>query len=301
MKVLVTGGSGFIGSHIVNKLKKEGHDVCIYDMVTPRCGKDVEHYRGSLLDLEALRMAMFGIDVVYHLGAIADVKVVYEEPHYSESVNVRGTINVLEAARRSKRIKRVIYASTTWVYSDCKNDIVDETTPLPPPTHLYTATKLVSEYYCQNYSRLYGLNTTVLRYGIPYGPRIRGGAVLPIFVKKALSGDPITLAGDGSQFRNFVYVEDLAEGNVLALKDIEGYKMYNLSGDQQVTIKQIADTVQEVLNKKLKIEHIPLRPGDFAGIKVDNSLAKKELGWSPHTDFKSGVKKYVDWYLKTQQ
>ena len=198
MKALVTGGAGFIGSHVVDKLKDKGIDVRIFDMVMPTFRQDIEYYHGSILDLDALRMAVSGIDVIFHLGAVADVKDVFEEPHYAESINVRGTINILEAARKSRAIKRVIYASTVWVYSDCTSDFVDETTTLPPPSHLYTATKLAGEYYCLAYSRLYDLGITILRYGVPYGPRARPGAVIPIFVDRALKGEPLTIVGYGS-------------------------------------------------------------------------------------------------------
>src|ERR1041385_6875960 len=198
MKVLVTGGSGFIGSHVVDKLRKLGIQVRIFDMVLSD-RKDVEFFHGSLLDLEAMRMAMSEIDGVFHLAAVADVKDVFEDPHYSESINVRGTMNVLEAVRRSRRVKRVVYGSTTWVYSEADGVNVDESTPLHAPSHLYTATKIASEYYCRSYSQLYGIETTILRYGIPYGPRARDGAVIPIFVSKALHGEPITIAGDRSE------------------------------------------------------------------------------------------------------
>lgn len=299
MKVLVTGGSGFIGSHVVDKLRDKGIEVRIYDMVLPTFRKDVEYYQASLLDLESLGMAMMGIDAVYHLAAIADVKDVFERPHYSESINVRGTINVLEAARRSG-VKRVIYASTIWVYSDAIPENVDENTPLPAPSHLYTATKLASEYYCQAYAKLYGMGITILRYGIPYGPRARGGAVVPIFVSKILKGEPLTIAGDGSQYRRFVYVEDLAEGNVLALKSIAKNKIYNLDGNEKITIRQIVDTVQKITGIAAKTETIPARPGDFGGKVVSSELAKKELGWEPRTSFEPGLKKYIEWYKKTE-
>src|SRR3989338_4831066 len=144
-----------------------------------------------------------------------------------------GTINVLESARKAS-IKRIVYGSTTWVYSESIQNNVDETTPLHAPSHFYTATKLAGEYYCQSYSRLYGLEVTILRYGIPYGPRARDGAVIPIFVKRAFNGEPLTIAGDGSQYRKFVYVEDLAEGNVLALKSIAKNKIYNLDGTEKI-------------------------------------------------------------------
>ena len=300
MKVLVTGGAGFIGSHVVDKLRDKGIEVRIYDMVYPDFRDDIEYYHASLLDFESLRMAMSKVDVIFHLGAIADVKDVFEEPRYAESINVRGTMNVLEAARRSALIKRVIYASTVWVYSDCANDSVDETTPLPPPSHFYTATKLASEYYCLTYSRLYDLGITILRYGIPYGPRARGGAVIPIFVAKALRGEPLTIAGDGSQFRRFVYVEDLAEGNVLALKSVARNKIYNIDGKEKVTIKQIAETIQKLLGN-VKVESIPSRPGDFSGKEVSSELAKSELGWEPKVSFEEGLRRYIEWYKKEEE
>ena len=146
MKVLVTGGSGFIGSHVVDKLRDKGVGVRVFDMVIPEYRDDIEFYQGSLLNLDQTRMAVSGVDVIYHLGAIADVKNVFQEPHYSEAINVRGTINVLEAARLNGSIERVIYGSTTWVYSGANELHVEENTPLQPPSHLYTATKLTGEY-----------------------------------------------------------------------------------------------------------------------------------------------------------
>ncbi len=294
MKVLVTGGSGFIGSHVVDKLRAKEIEVRVFDMVMPTFRKDIEFYHGSLLDFEAIRMAMSGLDAIFHLAAVADVKDVYEEPHYAESINVRGTINVLEAARRSK-VRRVVYGSTVWVYSETTEEYVDEQTPLRPPAHLYTATKIASEHYCQSYSKLYDLPVTILRYGIPYGPRARDGSVVPIFVGKALRGEPLTIAGDGSQFRKFVYVEDLAEGNVLALKSVAANKVYNLDGSERVTVKQIAEAIQKVIGH-VKIEYIPARRGDFSGKEVSCQLAKTELGWEPKTGFEEGLRRYVDWY-----
>ena len=299
MKVLVTGGSGFIGSHIVDKLRDKGVKVRIYDSVIPNYRNDIEYYQGSILDYETLCFAMTDIDAVMHLVAVADVKGVLENPQYSESINVRGTINVLDAARTTE-IKRVVYGSTTWVYSETDSHKVDETTPLHAPTHLYTATKLAGEYYCRSYSRLYDLDVTVLRYGIPYGARARDGAVIPIFVKKALNGEPLTIAGNGSQFRNFIYVEDLAEGNILALQSIARNKIYNLDGTERITIKQIAETIQEIIGN-VKIEYIQGRPGDFSGKEVSSGLAKKELGWEAKTSFEEGLKKYIDWYKKREE
>ncbi len=222
MKVLVTGGSGFIGLHVVDKLRDKGVKVRVYDGIMPTYRDDIEYYQGSILDRNTLGFAMNGIDAVMHLAAIADVKDVFSEPLRSEAINVRGVINVLEVARNAK-VRKVIYGSTTWVYSEAESNNVDETTPLHAPSHFYTATKLAGEYYCQSYSKLYDLDMTILRYGIPYGPRARDGAVIPIFVKKALNGEPLTIAGDGSQFRKFVYVEDavtIANKREITIKEV---------------------------------------------------------------------------------
>jgi len=300
MKVLVTGGSGFIGSHVVDKLRDKGVSVRVFDMVLPVYRDDIEFYQGSLLNLDQMRMAVSDIDVVFHLGAVADVKDVFQEPHYSEAINVRGTINVLEAARWNGSIKRVIYGSTTWVYSEANEQSVDENTPLHSPAHLYTATKLAGEYYCHSYKELYGLDITILRYGIPYGPRARDGAVVPVFVRKAVNGEPITISGDGSQFRKFVYVEDLAEGNVLALKSIASNKTYNLDGIEKITVKEIAEMVGNIIGN-VKIEYAPARTGDFSGKEVSSKRAEDELGWTPKTSFNEGLKKYIDWYIQRER
>lgn len=299
MKVLVTGGSGFIGSHVVDKLKAKGVDVRVFDGIAPSYRTDIEHYSGNLLDMTALSFAMSGIDAVFHLAAVADVKDVFNDPHNAEAINVRGTINVLEAARRSG-LKRIVYGSTTWVYSDADPAEVDEKTPLQAPSHLYTATKLAGEYYCQSYSKLYGFEVTILRYGIPYGPRARDGAVVPIFVRKAMNGEPLTIAGDGSQFRKFVYVEDLAEGNALGLMPVAKNKIYNLDGNEKITIKQIAETVQKIIGN-VKIEYTSARPGDFSGKEVSSERARTELGWVPKTSFEEGVRKYVQWYKEREE
>lgn len=296
MKALITGGSGFIGSHVVDKLLDKGIDVGVYDIFQPYTRKGVEYFHSSFLDMEKLRVAMKGVDFVFHLGAIANVKDVLNEPCYSENINVRGTINVLEAARKGN-IKRVIYGSTVWVYSDTMGDsgLLDEGTPLVAPSHLYTATKLAGEYYCKAYYELYGLNYTILRYGIPYGPRAREGAVIPIFVDKALNKEPITIAGDGSQFRKFVYVEDLAEGNALALKDIAKNKIYNLEGKERTSIRQIAETIKSIIGD-VEIKYIESRAGDFSGKEISSKKAEEELGWRSHTSFEKGVQSYIEWY-----
>ncbi len=299
MKVLVTGGSGFIGSHVVDKLRDKGVKVRVYDGIMPAYRDDIEYYQGSILDRNTLGFAMNGIDAVMHLAAIADVEDVFSEPLKAETINVRGTANVLEAARNSK-VRKVIYGSTTWVYSEAESNNVDETTPLHAPSHFYTATKLAGEYYCQSYSKLYDLDVTILRYGIPYGPRARDGAVIPIFVKKALNGEPLTIAGDGSQFRKFVYVEDLAEGNILAFQSIARNKIYNLDGKERITIKRIAETIQKIVGD-VKIEYVQGRPEDFSGKEISSELAERELGWNPKVNFEEGIRRYIVWYKEREE
>jgi UDP-glucose 4-epimerase len=299
MRVLVTGGSGFIGSHVVDKLRAHGHEPVIYDLrPSPwHSGvagvESVETVLGSITDREGLERALATCDAVAHLAAVADVNDVHAEPEDAERVNARGTVTVLEACRRVE-VKRVVYASTIWVYSDCAETDVDEATLLPPPSHLYTSTKLAGELYCKSYQELYGIDYTILRFGIPYGPRAREAAVIPAFVNKAFKGEPLTLAGDGLQSRRFVYVEDLAEGVVCGLAEVARNRVYNLASDENVTIRQIAETVQELVGNT-EIVFTPARPGDFGGKVVSSDRALAELGWSASTPFEEGVRRYVDW------
>ena len=295
MRVLVTGGSGFIGSHVVDKLRLRGHQPVIYDLRPSPWHEPgaVDTVLGSITDREALERALHSCDAVAHLAAVADVNDVHASPEDAERINARGTVSVLEAARRAG-VKRIVYASTIWVYSDCEGEAVDEETLLPPPSHLYTSTKLAGELYCKAYQELYGIDFTILRFGIPYGPRAREAAVIPAFVNKAFAGEPLTLAGDGMQSRRFVYVEDLADGVALGLNDVASNRVYNLASAENVTIKQIAETVQELIGN-VEIVYTPARPGDFGGKIVCSKRAEQELGWTAATPFSHGVRKYVDW------
>ena len=295
MKVLVTGGSGFIGSHVVDKLHDAGHEPVIYDLRPSPWHEPgtVETVLGSLSDQDALRDALQDCDAVAHLAAVADVNDVHAEPAVAERVNASGTVAVLEACRQAG-VKRVVYASTIWVYSDCEPEHVDEDTLLPPPSHLYTSTKLAGELYCRSYQELFDIDYTILRFGIPYGPRAREAAVIPAFVNKAFKGEALTLAGDGLQSRRFVYVEDLAEGVVCGLVETARNRVYNLASDANVTIREIAETVQELVGNT-EIVFTPARPGDFGGKVVSSERARVELGWTAGTPFADGVRRYVDW------
>jgi UDP-glucose 4-epimerase len=295
MRVLVTGGGGFIGSHVVDRLLEKGMTPRIFDLsASPyHSPLEVETFTGSITDPANLDLAMRDCDAVIHLAAVADVGHVLADPVLAEEVNTRGTLNVLEAACRAK-VGRVVYGSTTWVYSDCVEQEVDEETPIPAPRHLYTATKLAGETYCAGYAELYELESTILRFGIPYGPRARAAGVVAKFTDLAFEGKSLTIAGDGSTTRSFIYVEDLADGIVAALKPEAAGRTYNLSGDEVVTILEIAERVQENTDN-CEIVHTPPRPGDFPGKAISNERALEELGWKAQTSFKEGVRKYVEW------
>jgi UDP-glucose 4-epimerase len=294
MKVLVTGGAGFIGSHVVDKLLACGHEPRIFDLVPSAYHppEDVETFTGDLTSPDDVRAAVEGCDAVMHLAAIADVNHVAADPAYAEVVNSRGTFQVLEAARLAG-VGRVIYASTIWVYNG-QPGLADEDTSVQLPSHLYTATKLAGEMYCRAYSEQYGLECTILRFGIPFGPRARAAAVVPAFVKRALGGEPLTIAGDGSQARRFVYVEDLAAGVVAALIPHAANRVYNLVGDESVTIREIATIVRDLVGD-VDILHVEKRAGDFSGTEVCGLRAERELGWVASTPFVDGVRRYVEW------
>jgi UDP-glucose 4-epimerase len=300
-RVLVTGGAGFIGSFVVDRLRAAGHEAVIFDIRhSPHHARgEVPTVIGDVLDYPALRKAARGCDAIAHLAAAADVGEVAEDPERAERLNSRGTFNVLEAARE-EGVPRVIYASTIWVYSEAEGQ-VDEEAPLRAPAHLYTATKLAGELYCHSYGELYGLDTTILRFGIPYGPRARPAAVVPSFVRRALDGEPLQVAGSGEQTRRFVYVEDLADGVVRALSPVAAGRTYNLVSDEDVSIRQIAHTVRELVGD-VTIEHTPGRAGDFAGgAEISGERAATELGWHPQTDFREGVGRYIAWHRRQVQ
>jgi UDP-glucose 4-epimerase len=295
MRVLVTGGGGFIGSHVVDKLIDKGITPRIFDLsASPyHSPLEVETFTGSITDPGNLDLAMRECDAVIHLAAVADVGHVLADPVLAEEVNTRGTLQVLEAACRAK-VGRVVYGSTTWVYSDCPEQEVDEETAIPAPRHLYTATKLAGETYCAGYSELYDLDFTILRFGIPYGPRARAAGVVAKFTDLSFEGKALTIAGDGSTTRSFIYVEDLADGIVAALAPEASGRTYNLSGDEITTILEIAEAVQENVDT-CEITHTPPRPGDFPGKTISNQRALDELGWKAETPFKDGVRQYVEW------
>jgi len=298
-RVAVTGGSGFIGSNVVDALHAAGNEVVVIDQLASH-RDDVEHRPVDILDAAAMQKATEDVSFLFHLAAVADVGYAFKNPLQTIQLNITGTANALEAARQNK-LERVVLASTVWVYSGCEETEVNEETSFLPtgPGHVYSTSKIAAEYLCQDYWKLYEQPFTVLRYGIPYGPRMRDNLVMATFLRKALAGEPITIAGDGLQYRNFVYVGDLARAHVLAMSDVAKNQTYNLEGTEKITIKAIADAGADIVEGPVSIEHTPARPGDYEGKMVSAQKAKDELGWVPEVDFSEGLRLTTEWYRAT--
>jgi UDP-glucose 4-epimerase len=298
MRLAVTGGSGFIGTHVVDRLLDAGHDVLALDLAPRRQDPRAEYAELDVLDLAAVQRAFAGVDAVFHLAGMSNVDHAFDDPVRTVRLNVDGTGNVLEAARRSG-VRRVLFASTVWVYGAAAGEApLTEDAPfdLPRAGHVYTSTKIAAETLVHSYQETYGVPFTILRYGIPYGPGMRDELVLARFVKKAAAGEPLTVAGDGRQFRNYVYVRDLADAHLLALDDVAENEVIALEGSEAVSVLDMAQTVCEHF-PGTRIVRVPARPGDFRGRDVSNEFASRLLGWRPTTPFREGVRSYVDWYL----
>jgi UDP-glucose 4-epimerase len=298
MNVVVTGGSGFIGSHVVDHLMAAAHDVTVLDVVPPH-RSDVGFVEMDILDLEGLGRAFRGADVVFHLAAVADVNIAAADPERAVNLTVMGTTRVWEAARRAG-VSRSILASTVWVYGASPDDVVltEESTFQPRLVrHVYTAAKLASEMVVHGYHELYGQPFTVLRYGIPFGPRMRPTLVISQFVSAARSSRPITVHGDGSQYRNYVYVGDLAHAHVLALEPAAANGTFNLEGRDPVSLRRIIESLPELLGHPVDVDYVAARTGDYAGRPVSADHARDVLGWTPQTSFEDGLRSYVDWHV----
>lgn len=290
MNVLVTGGSGFIGSHIVDKLVDEGYSIRVFDERKP-LREGVEWFKGNLLNQKEILEACKDVEAVYHLAAVADVNVAFSSPAFCLQVNEIGTMNLLSAAT-AMEVERVILSSTTWVYGKTEG-IVDENTPIPPPDHIYTKTKIGQEHLFIAWQKYAGLPYTILRYDIPYGPRMRTNMAIAIFVKKAMKREPITVFGDGNQGRCFIHVEDLAWGNVAALKPSGRNQIFNIAGQEFVTVNKIVSILKESF-KNLTVEYVPPRPNDFKGAVISIEKARQMLNWHPQVAFEEGLKDFVE-------
>ena len=298
LTIAVTGGAGFIGSHVVDALTAAGHRLRVVD-VRPPHRADVAFHPVDITDVDGLTAAFVGADVVFHLAAVSNINDAFDHPVETVRINVAGTTAVWEAARRCE-VSRAVLASTVWVYAGADGPApLDEDEPfhLPKAGHIYTSSKIAAELVVHNYAELYGQRFTILRYGIPYGPRMREELVIPRFLRIALSGEPLTINGDGSQYRNYVYIADLADAHVRALSPAAENEVINLEGTEQVSVRRLADTVRLLIGDHVQVQYVPSRAGDYAGKEVSADKAWRLLRWRARTSFEDGMRRDVDAYL----
>ena len=293
--IAVTGGSGFVGSHVVDALLGAGYDVRVIDPRQPVQAK-VDWADVDMLDQDSVTDALKGVQYVFHLAAMADVNDIIADPAESVALNTLGVARVLEAGRRADT-ERVIVSSTVWVYAATHGDVVDETTPFDLNTdrHLYVTEKIAAEMLCRDYETLFGRPYTVLRYGIPFGPRMRSDLVVAAFLLRALRGEALRIDGDGAQERRFVYVEDLAAAHVLALKRVAKNRTYNLESNEAISIRKLAETVRDLVGD-VEVTFGPSRSFDYQARVVLSDRARRELGWEPKHTFAEGLRKTLAWY-----
>ena len=298
MRIVVTGGAGFIGGHVAEKLVAAGHEVMIYDKMAPkfRLPDRCEFVQGDILDKAAMMIAMTGKDVLIHAAAMSNTMHCVKFPDRAVELNCLGTVTALEVAQKVG-VKRVIVAGSSLISGLLPNGDMCEIVDVGKSYHLYVTTKLFQEMVVRDFQQMYGLPYTVLRYGICYGPRMTHGVVADIFIKKALAGEPLTVEGGGQQWRQYLYVEDLADAHVLALDKVAENQTYNVVPDEKVTIMDMAKAIQKVL-PATKIVETPPRSHDIEVKMMSAEKLKQDLGWSAKMSLEAGIEKTVAWYRR---
>lgn len=303
---LVTGGAGFIGSHIVEELVKRGERVRVIDNLSTGKRENIQHLmnaidfmEGDLRDLSAAMKAVEGVDFILHQAAIPSVPRSIEDPKGITEHNVNGTLHLLIAARSSD-VKRVVYASSSSVYGD--SPILPKAEDfLPSPLSPYAASKLAGEYYCQVFHQVYGLETICLRYFNVFGPRQDPlslyAAVIPKFVSLALEKRPLVVYGDGEQTRDFSFVANIVQANLLACeaKGVAGETM-NVGCGDRISINQLAEELKKIIDPNLIVECTSPRPGDVEHSQASIEKARKFLGYEPAISFAEGLRQTVEWF-----
>jgi UDP-glucose 4-epimerase len=285
---------------VVDVLTAQGHEVCIYDLDTPQHSVDCEYVRGDTRDLDRLVKTAKAGDAIYHLAAEANVNRFFESPLFSNENTSQSALCVLEAARRVGA-SRVLLASTEWVYGSAGGGgdaVITEDSPYAQsPDHLYTCAKIAAELFCIGYWKLYGVEYTVMRFGIPFGDRARPETVTPTFIRRILKDETLRIHGNGSQYRQFIYVKDLAEGNAACLNGNARNQAFNLNGREKVTVLQVVDALERILGKKAKVEFVEDRKGNFKGRFISSEKAKRLLAWEPRHGYEEALSQYVAQYL----
>jgi len=306
---LVTGGAGFIGSNLVDGLLSQGFRVRVLDNLSTGKKENldqvlsrIDFIQGDLRNDKDVKKAVRGVRYVFHMGAISNVPQSVDQPLVTHEVNVTGTFRLLQASREAG-VKRFIFTSSSSIYGETKKFPSTEEI-LPRPESPYAASKIMGEYYCRNFSTLYGLETVALRYFNVFGPRqnpkSRYACVVPIFLKCFLDGVPPEVHWDGKQSRDFVYVDDVVAANLLAMKKpgVSG-EAFNIGSHEEARVIDCLTGIQKILGvKKVKIRHTPKRQGDIRRTFADITKAKRLLGFRPSVSFLEGLLKTVAWFLK---
>jgi len=315
MRVLVTGGAGFIGSHLVEKLLAASHDVVVLDdfndFYDPQIkhkniagfARDVTVYHVDLRDSESVRNLFHRekVDVITHLAARAGVRPSIQYPRLYYDTNVTGTLHLLEAARVTG-IERFIFASSSSVYGASNAIPFSEDEHLRQTISPYAATKVAGEFLCSTYSHLYNLRVLALRYFTVYGPRQRPDLAIHQFTRRIYAGQPIDQFGDGTTRRDYTYIEDVIQGTMAAL-EYEGplFDIFNLGESETIQLKDLIVAIENALGKRAKINQLPEQPGDMSLTCADISKARKLLGYNPTAKFSEGLPKFIDWFLHNQR
>lgn len=304
---LVTGGAGFIGSHLVDALAAEGYEVKVLDDLTTGRVENLSGFSGTFIegdicDEKTLRQATSGVEIVFHLAAARAVGLSVVDPINSDRVNTGGTVKLLTAAR-DNGVKRVIFASSSSVYGGMVPLPAKEDAPIHPKSP-YAVSKAASEIYCRVFHELYGLETLVLRYFNVFGPRQHPkspyAAAIPLFVEALLKGEPPVIHGDGRQSRDFTYVGDVVNANLAAAAaPVADGRIYNIAGGKEHSILELVHLLQSHIGNSTEVVHAPPRPGDVRASCADPSLAEKELGWRAQVTLEDGLHQTIEW-LKTQ-
>ena len=314
-RVLVTGGAGFIGGHLCEAFVSEGYDVVALDNFDPYYDVGIKEHnvevaraaaegnyelvRGDVRDEALVAELVEPADFVFHQAAQAGVRTSVEDPRKPNSINVDGTLNVLEAARDSST-ERVVCASSSSVYGKPEYLPYDEAHPTTPVSP-YGVSKLAAEHYTRVFDELYDLSTVSLRYFTVYGPRMRPNMAISNFVSRCLNGEPPVVYGDGSQTRDFTYVEDVVAANRRLLStDAADGEVVNVGSTDTIDIQTLAEVVRDALAPGLEIEYGPRNEADAEHTHADVSKARELLGYAPTTDIREGVERFVDWYRENR-
>ena len=311
MHYLITGGAGFIGSSLADKLLREGHEISIIDnfndYYSPSIKEtNIQHnltnplyhlFRNDIEDISALEriFASSPIDVVIHLAGRAGVRPSLEQPVEYVKSNILGTVNLLEMMKKY-HVNKMVFASSSSVYGNCSEAIFSEDLKVTEPISPYAATKSACEQLCYTWHHLYNLNIICLRFFTVYGPRQRPDLAINKFARLIEAGQPIPMYGDGSTKRDYTFIDDILQGICAAINyNQTSYEIINLGGGEPITLKRMIETIEQTLGQKAIIQQLPMQPGDVNKTVCDWSKAHNLLHYTPRTSFSEGIKKFIEW------